>query len=451
MKSEKPNKYHRFDLNARVTIQQGLNNGMKVSDIAKQLDVSPSSVKREIERNREYIESSGNDCIDRKKCQERNACKKKCNHYLCKHCKTFDCYDGEHCTNYIKGYCERLISKAPHVCNGCKSIQSCTYEKYVYKAGIANKNAHQAQQDKICPFHASDEKIKQIDELISPLIKNGMSPEVALSSVQSVVGISLSTLYRMIDASMLTARNCDLPEKVGRRKRRPPKKPMNKDVYTVLKEEKKGRTYQDYLDFISSHNVFTVQMDCVEGRKTDPEAILSLHWVESHMQLYFLLPIHDAANVVEMLDIIEGRIGLNVFRVCLPLILTDNGEEFSNIEDMEQSYTVPGERRTRIFFCEPNRSDQKAECECNHKLLRRIIPKRTSYDDPRNMSIHGLKQYHMTLISNHINSYARPDMNYLRPYDMARGVLPEEFFDNLGLETIPITDIILKPSLIYHK
>ena len=278
-----------------------------------------------------------------------------------------------------------------------------------------------------------------------------MSPEVALSSVQSVVGISLSTLYRMIDASVLTARNCDLPEKVGRRKRRPRKNPVNKDVYAVLKEEKKGRYYQDCLDYISSHNVFTVQMDCVEGRKTEPEAILSLHWVDSHMQLYFLLPLHDAVNVVETLDIIEEHIGLDMFRECLPLILTDNGEEFSDIAGMERSNTVLGEQRTKVFFCEPSRSDQKAECECNHKLLRRIIPKRTSYDDPRNMSIRGFKQYHMTLVTNHINSYARPDMNYLRPYDLARGILPEEFFDNLGLETIPITDIILKPSLIYCK
>ncbi len=43
---------------------------------------------------------------------------------------------------------------------------------------------------------------------------------------------------------------------------------------------------------------------------------------------------------------------------------------------MERS--VFGGKRTRAFFCEANRSDQKAECETNHKLTRWVIPKRTS-------------------------------------------------------------------------
>lgn len=124
--------------------------------------------------------------------------------------------------------------------------------------------------------------------------------------------------------------------------------------------------------------------------------------------------------------------------------------EDTDIEGMERSCTISGEKRTMVFFCEPNRSDQKGSCEVNHRLLRRIIPKKTSYKDSRNMSIHGLKQYHLTLVTNHINSYARPDMNYIRPYDTAWQSLPEEFFDSLGLETIPIQEVILKPSLIYQ-
>ena len=209
--------------------------------------------------------------------------------------------------------------------------------------------------------------------------------------------------------------------------------------------------YDDYLKYIAENDVVTVQMDCVEGRKTESEAILSLHWTAYHMQLYFMLPIHNAVNVVEVLDNIEQRIGLEIFRECMPIILTDNGEEFTDIDGMERSITISGEKRTTIFFCEPNRSDQKGSCEVNHRLLRRIIPKKTSYNDTRNMPIHGLNQQHLTLISNHINSYARPDMNYIPPYVSARPVLPEEFFDRLGLQLIPYTDVILKPSLVYTK
>lgn len=448
MKEIKKQAYQRIDVNDRAYIQQALNNKMPVNKIAEQLGKNPSSIKREIERNREIEPPSGNDCLNKKSCKERNACKKMCNQKLCKFCD--DCYKDDQCQNYIKGFCETLIDRSPHVCNGCKSRYTCPYEKYVYKGGVTNKKATQKQKDKIRQFYSTNEEIKLIDELISPQILNGLSPEIALSAVRDKISISLSTLYRMIDAGVLTAKNIDLPEKVGRRKRRP-KKTKEKPAYTILSIEKKGHMYDDYLKYIAENDVVTVQMDCVEGRKTESEAILSLHWTAYHMQLYFMLPIHNAVNVVEVLDNIEQRIGLEIFRECMPIILTDNGEEFTDIDGMERSITISGEKRTTIFFCEPNRSDQKGSCEVNHRLLRRIIPKKTSYNDTRNMPIHGLNQQHLTLISNHINSYARPDMNYIPPYVSARPVLPEEFFDRLGLQLIPYTDVILKPSLVYTK
>ncbi len=448
--SEQLNKYHRLTVTDRAFIQNGLNAGMTVSEIATQLERTPSSIKREIERNREHIKSSGNDCLNRKDCHERNACKKRCNHKLCKNCKSVVCYQDENCANYIKGYCDKLNNTSPYVCNGCPKRQSCPFEKYEYKAGVAEKEAVKKKQGKIRPFRMPDEDIQKLDKCISPLIKNGYSPAAALNAVGDEVHTSTSSLYRMINAGVLTARNIDLPEKVGRRKRRP-SKPKNKDVYATLAAEKKGHTYQDYLKYIEEHDIMTVQMDCVEGRKTDPEAILSLHWPEFHMQLYFIMPLHDAANVVAQLDIIEEALGLELFQECLPLILTDNGEEFTDIEEMERSYTEPGKKRTMIFFCEPNRSDQKGACERNHRLLRRIIPKRTSWDDNRNKSIHGLMQSHLTLATNHINSYPRTELNGARPFDMARIILPEDFFDMLGLETIPLTEVILKPQLIYRS
>ena len=449
MKKPDNPKYSRLSNLERVTIQRGLDDGMTVTDIAKELGRSQSSIKREIERNKEVISSCGNDCRYKKDCQERMACPKRCNHRLCKHCKSVVCYLNNNCTEYTKSYCDRLINESPHVCNGCRKRQSCPYEKYIYKSGAADKKATQNKKDKIRQFLCTDEQIEQIDELISPLIRNGQSPAVALSTVRNVVGISTSTLYRMIDAGLLGVRNIDLPEKVGRRKRRTAK-PRNKDAYLTLASEKKGHMYADFIDYMKEHDDVVVEMDCVEGRRTDPEAILSLHWKEHHMQLYFMLAVHDAENVVRALDIIEEKLGLELFSECLPVILTDNGEEFTDIEGMERSYTVSGQQRTRIFFCEPNRSDQKGSCERNHRLLRKIVPKRTSWEDSRNKSIHGLKQEQMTLVSNHINSYPCPDMNFIRPYEMAMGIMPKEFFELLGLKAIPIKEILLKPELIYR-
>ena len=51
------------------------------------------------------------------------------------------------------------------------------------------------------------------------------------------------------------------------------------------------------------------------------------------------------------------------------LIVTDNGHEFMDIPSMERS-CFSGQR-TKIFFCEPNRSDQKGSCENNRNAFRR--------------------------------------------------------------------------------
>ena len=76
---------------------------------------------------------------------------------------------------------------------------------------------------------------------------------------------------------------------------------------------------------------------------------------------------------------------------------------------MERS--LYGGTRTKVFFCDPNRSDQKGACEVNHKLIRNIIPQGTPIDD--------LTQADANLITTHINSYVRKGLYDKCPYDIA--------------------------------
>lgn len=94
----------------------------------------------------------------------------------------------------------------------------------------------------------------------------------------------------------------------------------------------------------------------------------------------------------------------------------------------------------QIFFCEPNRSDQKSQCENNHKLFRRIVPKGTSVD--------RFSQADMSLTTNHINSYIRKSLFGRCPYDLARAALPADFFILLGLEQLPAKEVVLTPELL---
>ena len=111
---------------------------------------------------------------------------------------------------------------------------------------------------------------------------------------------------------------------------------------------------------------------------------------------------------------------------------------------MEGSYFDRNIKRTKIFFCEPNRSDEKGSCERNHREMRKIIPKKvTSFED--------FTQADIVLMMNHVNSYPRGILGGKCPYDISMNVLPEDFFILLGLEKIPTKEVIMKPKLLQDR
>lgn len=438
-------KYRSLTIEERFMIEKLLNEGRTPNAIAKILERSPASITREIEHHKQTVKTN-NDCLAYilKTCQKRNACGK-CNLVkLCKYCIYKKC--TEVCSDYIPAECDNLQS-SPHVCNGCRDASKCKISKQYYKAMDAENIANAELHDKRAGFDYTEYEVKLIDKALSPLIQNGQTPYAALKAKGDYLkdkGISISknTLYRLIDSGLLKCRNGDLPERVKRRKSKLHKR-NRKETYAVLTIDKAGHLYGDYLKYIAKHDVSTVEMDCVEGRKSDSEALLTLHFKNVHMQIAVILDRQDAKNVVEALDKIENALGYELFCQMFPLILTDNGTEFTDIAGMERSCTVSGKQRTMIFFCEPNRSDQKGACERNHREMRKIIPKGTT--------LHPFMQQDITLMMNHVNSYVRESLCGKCPYDVAMSLYPEDFFILLGLEKIPPEQVIMNKHLFDYK
>ena len=71
------------------------------------------------------------------------------------------------------------------------------------------------------------------------------------------------------------------------------------------------------------------------------------------MLLARLRDINNSQSVIDYIDFFERNFGLDLFRKLFPVILTDNGSEFSNPMAIEFS-PVTKERRTWGFYCEPN-------------------------------------------------------------------------------------------------
>jgi IS30 family transposase len=122
------------------------------------------------------------------------------------------------------------------------------------------------------------------------------------------------------------------------------------------------------------------------------------------------------------------------------LVLTDRGTEFSDPTALETD--GQGLPSTRIFYCEPNRSDQKGHCENNHEQIRCVIPKGTSF------SSIGLDQRKVHLMFFHIGSKKRQSLGGRSPFEVFSFLFGQGILGKLGLREIPATEVLLKPSLL---
>ena len=307
-------------------------------------------------------------------------------------------------------------------------------ERYRYKTKTAESRYRELLVERRSGFDVTLGELEHINSLVSPRLKNGQSPYHIKQTLQDELPVSESTLRRMIDSCELDARNIDLRNKVKRKQWNH----RNLHNETGMKMSKPGHLYKDYLAYIAENDCSIVEMDCVEGKQDENATLLTLHFKDFKMQLAFIMDQHTAENVVTVLDMLEETLETELFRMMFPVILTDNGHEFSDILAMERS--IYGGQRTKVFFCEPNRSDEKGHCENNHKYIRYIIPKGTSLEP--------YSQRDISLMMNHVNSLKRKSLFGRSPYEAAMNVLPEDFFTLLGLEQIPPEQLILHPKLL---
>ena len=181
-------------------------------------------------------------------------------------------------------------------------------------------------------------------------------------------------------------------------------------------------------------------MDTVKGRREKGKVMLTMIFRESSFMLIFLMPDGKQPSVLSVFDYLTDLLGLESFRKLFPVILTDNGVEFKDPESLE--HAPNGCQRTRVFFCDPQASWQKPQVENNHKLIRRIRPKHTTFND--------LSAEDIRLITCHINSVLRENLNDKTPFELMKPKEHKKLLSLLNLKPIPPDEVILKPELINH-
>jgi IS30 family transposase len=165
---------------------------------------------------------------------------------------------------------------------------------------------------------------------------------------------------------------------------------------------------------------------------------MTLLFRNSSLLLIFLLPSCTQDSVKAVFDMLYEKLGPIVFRKTFRIILTDNGPEFKDPWSIEM--TPDGKRRTRVFYCDPYKSNQKGRLEKSHEFIRYIIPK--------GRSMHNLTDEKVREMTCHINSVARDGLNGKCPFDLARLLLSEKVLTRLGLRQVSPDEVILKPALL---
>lgn len=427
-------KFKHFNLDERIIIEYSLKDSLSFKAIGRKLNRDCTSISKEV-KNHIIVKKIGsygrafNNCVHRFDCKHSYICDSPaCRNHYCRFCSR--CYQV--CSDYKEYICP-LLSKPPYVCNGCKNLKNCTLQKSFYIATAAQNEYKLCLSESRSGITVDEEEILRLDQIISPLIKKGQSLHHICSNNRDIIMHSEKTMYNYIDHGLFSARNIDLPRKVMFR---PRKQSVNN--FKVDKSCRIGRSYEDFLAFMKEYpDTPIVEMDTVEGIKSG-KVLLTIHFTDSQFMLAFIRDANTSQSVIDIFEELYEKLGSNVFQALFPVILTDNGSEFSNPSAIE--FDKEGNRRTCIFYCDRSAPYQKGAAENNHELIRRIVPKGHSFN--------SYWQEDITLMMNHINSYGRKKLNDRSPYSVFSFLHGIEILKILDAELIPPNEVVLNPQLL---
>ena len=244
-----PNNKH-LTLDERNIIESLLTQKVTFTEIARTINKHPSTISKEI-RCHLSVERVGGGYRNYNACALRFSCEKS---RICSVCHSYrkykKCKSCSMCNRFCKDFkhhtCNQL-SRPPYVCNFCSKRSYCTLEKRFYKACVANTEYRLTLSETRTGISLSEEDIRYLDDFISPLIKKQQSPHHICVTNRDSIMVSERTIYRLIESSVFSARNLDLPRKVRFKAR---KKTVQ---MKVDKGCRIGRNYECFTTYLKEH------------------------------------------------------------------------------------------------------------------------------------------------------------------------------------------------------
>lgn len=429
------NKGKQFNIERRRCLYFLLNQGKTAKQISESINMDPTSVSREIKRNRILTKEARVENSVCASCDNRKWCRIKhvCELMTCQgHC--VDCSKVIACWKYKKVECNKT-KRFPFVCNNCPNELMCPYEHYKYSYIDANKKAVKRQVTSREGANLTPAELENHDRILyEAIVKNGQSVHHALIANMDQLKCSEKTIYRRIDKGVYVVKNNDLPRKVSLKKRK-----VLKEKYDYKHDDKlnrKGHLYSDWLVFKMKNNMtHYVQMDFLGATRDSFKEILALTIVGMQFVMIYIIERPNQEKVIELFDKIEEEIGIDNFKKLFPAILTDRDVKFDNIDGIE--FDKNGELRTRLFFCNPAASNQKANVENINSQMRQVFPKKKNIND--------YSQEDIYFVASNLNSRLLSSIDDKTPSTLFIEIFGENLFKLLHLKTIDPKKVLIKP------
>ena len=433
-------------LDTRKGIAHGLDCGLTFAELSGMFSRAESTIANEV-RNR-IIWSNRNYGCTNDVCEHFETCS-----------KVYRNADGrktpfkrqkrcfEMCEDYRRRTCEKL-GRAPYVCNGCDRQSTCPLRKRYYDAEAAQKNYRGILSDARRGTQADAGTLADMNAaLVDPIRRRGQSIRAVMTArPEAFHGFSERSVYNYSNSKLFDVTRGDMPYTC---RRKPPKE--DRSVTKTDAKCRVGRTYDDYLSFLGlNFGIQPVEIDTVLGSVGGK--VLFTMMFPCGLMLAFLRDAKTSQTTTRIFNMLQDLAGLEFFTRLFPVVLCDNGPEFSDPKMIEFFRVDPRhnpyklERRTHVFFCDPYCSSQKPHVERNHEEIRRVLRKGASFD--------MLRQDDVDRMLSHVNSYPRPSLDGKTPYDefvSFHGERGREFLDKLNIRRVNPEFVTLDPSLLGPK
>lgn len=280
-------------------------------------------------------------------------------------------------------------SKDPNKAYIIKNVYFADVGQRVYEGNRANCGSRNKMA-------ACSELVTYVEEKV--LGKEKWSPDAAIGYAKAngfISGptFSTKTFYNWVDDGLVKVKNIDLLLKVRR-------KPKN-----VRKQRKKilGKSIDERPLVATAREEFGHwEGDGIVGKQHKGHLITL---VERKFGIGFLFNAgsRDDTRIVEIIDALEKQYG-NHFSAIFKTITFDNGIEFSDSASMERN------GRTDVYYAHPYSSFERGTNENWNGIVRRFIPKGSSFDKIDDDAIKRINHY--------INTLPRKRFGYKTPLDL---------------------------------